>query len=37
MMRGVIESVADRLVSLLVPKKTADACPCGDCFLGSCS
>lgn len=35
-MRSVIENVADRLVSLVVPKATAGACPCGDCWDGFC-
>lgn len=36
MIRLLIGSVADRLMSLVVPRTTAGACPCGDCYQGYC-
>jgi hypothetical protein len=35
-MRAIISRVADHMVSLVVPKTTAGACPCGDCVAGTC-
>jgi hypothetical protein len=32
MVLNAIGRVADRLVSLVVPRTIAGACPCGDCF-----
>ncbi len=31
-MRKTFDALADRLVGAIVPKTTAGACPCGDCY-----
>ncbi len=31
-MRKTFDALADRLVAAIVPKTTAGACPCGDCY-----
>lgn len=36
MMLKAIGVMGDRLVSLVVPKTTAGACPCNDCFWSYC-
>lgn len=33
---GIIGVLADRLVSFVLPKATAGACPCGDCVYSAC-
>jgi hypothetical protein len=35
-MGKVLGALADRLVALVVPKTTAGACPCFDCYYVPC-
>lgn len=35
-MTKMLGSLADRLVTAFVPKTTAGACPCNDCYYTSC-
>jgi hypothetical protein len=32
-----LDAFADRLVAAVVPKTTAGACPCNDCYYTTCS
>ncbi|MDX6258489.1 MAG: hypothetical protein QOH84_177 [Kribbellaceae bacterium] len=35
-MRTTVQRLADRLVSSVLPKTTAGACPCNDTYTGYC-
>ncbi|WP_328329882.1 hypothetical protein OHA70_07265 [Kribbella sp. NBC_00382] len=36
-MRTTVQRLADRLVSSVLPKTTAGACPCNDTYTGYCN